>query len=169
MKPVVVSVSARSGTGKTTLLVKLIGELKTRGYRVGTVKHDGHGFSVDKKGKDSWRFTEAGSDTVLITSRDKIAMIRQNPLGQEPPLEETIARYFQDVDIVFTEGFKQNAFAKIEVHRRACGDPLLYRGDHHDPRLIAVASDAALPLDVPVFDLNDAVGLCDLIEARFLR
>lgn len=168
MKPAVVSVAAKSGTGKTTLVVKLISELKRRGYRIGAVKHDGHGFSMDKEGKDSWRFTEAGSDITMVTSRDKIAMIRQNPDRQEPPLDETIARYFGDVDIVITEGFKKNTLPKIEVHRRECRSQLLYRGENHDPALLAVASDEPLDLDVPVFDLNDAHGLCDLIEAQLL-
>lgn len=169
MKPAVVSVAAKSGTGKTTLLVKLIVELKKRGYRVGAVKHDGHGFSMDREGKDSWRFTQAGSDITMVTSRDQIAMIRQNPDHQEPPLEETISRYFGDVDIVLTEGFKTNPLPKIEVHRRQCRSQLLYRGEHNDPMLMAVASDEPLDLDVPVFDLNDVQGLCDLIENRFLR
>lgn len=168
MQPAVVSVAAKSGTGKTTLVVKLIRELKQRGYRVGAVKHDGHGFSMDKEGKDSWRFTEAGSDITMVTSRDKIAMIRQNPDRREPPLRETIARYFNDVDIVITEGFKKNDLPKIEVHRRECRSELLYRGENHDPNLLAVASDEPLDLDVPVFDLNDAGAICDLIEARLL-
>ncbi len=169
MKPAVVSIAAKSGTGKTTLLVKLIVELKKRGYRVGAVKHDGHGFSMDREGKDSWRFTQAGSDITMITSRDQIAMIRQNPDHQEPPLEETLSRYFADVDIVLTEGFKTNPLPKIEVHRRQCRSQLLYRGENNDPLLLAVASDEPLDLDVPVFDLNDVQGLCDLIEKRFLR
>ncbi len=168
MRPAVISVAAKSGTGKTTLVVKLIRELKKRGYRVGAVKHDGHGFSMDKEGKDSWRFTEAGSDITMVTSKDKIAMIRQNPDRQEPPLKETIAQYFDDVDIVITEGFKKNDLPKIEVHRRECRRELLYRGENHDPNLLAVASDEPLDLDVPVLDLNDACGICDLIESRFL-
>jgi molybdopterin-guanine dinucleotide biosynthesis protein MobB len=168
MQPAVVSVAAKSGTGKTTLVVKLIRELKQRGYRVGAVKHDGHGFSMDKEGKDSWRFTEAGSDITMVTSRDKIAMIRQNPNRREPPLRETIVRYFGDVDIVITEGFKKNDLPKIEVHRRACRSELLYRGETHDPNLLAVASDEPLNLDVPVFGLDDVGAICDLIETRFL-
>ena len=168
MNPAVVSVAAKSGTGKTTLVVKLISELKHRGYRVGAVKHDGHGFTMDKEGKDSWRFTEAGADITMVTSRDKIAMIRQNPDRQEPPLSETIARYFSDVDIVITEGFKKNDLPKIEVHRRECRSELLYRGEYHDPNLLAVASDEPLDLDVPVFDINDTQAICDLIEQRLL-
>jgi molybdopterin-guanine dinucleotide biosynthesis protein MobB len=169
MSPAIVSISAKSGTGKTTLVVKLIAELKQRGYRVGAIKHDTHNFSMDREGKDSWRFTEAGADTMMVTSSEKLAIIKQNPERREPPVRESIERYFGDMDIVLTEGFKKNDFPKIEVHRRERSTRLLYRDDSYDPTLIAVASDSPLQIDVPVFDLNDAVSICDFIEKRFLR
>lgn len=168
MTPPVVSIVAKSGTGKTTLLEKLIAELKGRGYRVGAIKHDAHSFSIDHEGKDSWRLTQAGAETMLITSPAKVAMVKMNRADQEPDLAETIARYCSDLDIVLTEGFKRSTLPKIEVHRHECQQALLCRGEEFDPQLLAVASDTALHLDVPVFDLNDAVGLCDLIVARYL-
>ncbi|WP_321371616.1 molybdopterin-guanine dinucleotide biosynthesis protein B [uncultured Desulfuromusa sp.] len=168
MAPPVISVVAKSGTGKTTLLEKLITELKKRGYRVGAVKHDAHNFSIDHEGKDSWRLTQAGADTTLITSAGKIAMIKQIPPDREPELSATLADYTADVDIVLTEGFKRSTMPKIEVHRRRLSKKLLCRGEHHDPSLFAVASDGELDLDVPVYNINDAAGLCDLIVAKFL-
>lgn len=167
MTPPVVSIVAKSGTGKTTLLEKLIAELKSRGYRVGAVKHDAHSFSIDHEGKDSWRLTQAGADTMLITSPAKVAMVKMNG-GEEPSLPETVARYCGDLDIVLTEGFKRSSMPKIEVNRQERSRTLLCRGEEDDPQLFAVASDGVLELDVPVFDLNDAVGLCDLIVARYL-
>ena len=168
MTPPVVSIVAKSGTGKTTLLEKLIVELKRRGYRVGAVKHDAHSFSIDHEGKDSWRLTQAGADTMIITSPQQIAMVKRNR-GAEPLISETIAGYCHDVDIVLTEGFKRSTMPKIEVHRSARSPTLLCRGEEHDPTLIAVASDEPLTLDVPVLGINDAEGLCDLIVATFLR
>ena len=168
MKPPVVSIVAKSGTGKTTLLEKLIGELKRRGYRVGAVKHDANKFDIDREGKDSWRLTQAGADTMLITSPAKVALVKQNRDGVEPSLAEAIAAYCGDVDIVLTEGFKKSSMPKIEVHRRERSERLLCRDEEHDPQLIAVASDSSLDIDVPVYDINDAIGLCDLIEQRFL-
>ncbi len=168
MTPPVVSIVAKSGTGKTTLLEKLIGELKRRGYRVGAVKHDAHKFDIDREGKDSWRLTQAGADTMLITSPAKVALVKQNRDGVEPSLAEAIAAYCGDVDIVLTEGFKKSSMPKIEVHRRERSERLLCRDEEHDPQLIAVASDSSLDIDVPVYDINDAIGLCDLIEQRFL-
>jgi molybdopterin-guanine dinucleotide biosynthesis protein MobB len=169
MTPPIVSIVAKSGTGKTTLLEKLIGELKRRGYRVGAVKHDAHKFDIDREGKDSWRLTQAGADTMLITSPAKVALVKQNRDGIEPPLTEAIAAYCGDLDIVLTEGFKKSSMPKIEVHRRDRSERLLCRDEEHDPQLIAVASDTALQLDVPVYDINDTVGLCDFIEQRFLK
>ncbi len=167
MTPPVVSIVAKSGTGKTTLLEKLISELKLRGYRVGAVKHDAHSFSIDHEGKDSWRLTNAGADTMLITSPEKVAMVKQNT-DTEPALTETIANYCGDLDIVLTEGFKRSSMPKIEVHRSERSEQLLCRGDEYDSNLFAVASDSSLDLDVPVYDINDAPGLCDLIAKRFL-
>lgn len=164
----VVSVVAKSGTGKTTLLEKLIAELTRRGLRVGAIKHDAHRFDIDREGKDSWRLTQAGAATMMITSPAKLAMVKQNPDQREPSLQETIETYFGDVDLVLTEGFKKSSMPKIEVHRRERSATLLCRGEEHDPSLVAVASDEPLSLDVPVFDINDAAGLCDLIAERFL-
>lgn len=168
MGPPLVSFVANSGTGKTTLLEKLIAELKARGFRVGAIKHDAHRFNIDHPGKDSWRLTQAGADTTLITSSEQIALMKKILPQEEPSLNETVARYCSDLDIVLTEGFKRTSVPKIEVHRKELNQPLLCRGEFHDLDLIAVASDCPLELDVPVFDINDGRGLCDLIVQRFL-
>ena len=168
MKTPVISIVAKSGTGKTTLLEKLIAEMKRRGYKVGAIKHDAHSFNIDREGKDSWRLTQAGADTMLITSPDKLAMVKQYQADQEPTLAETVTTYCDDVDLVLTEGFKHSTMPKIEVHRQERSEKLLCRGEEHDPTLIAVASDSLLEVDVPLFDINDAQGLCDLIVEQYL-
>lgn len=168
MSPPVVSIVAKSGTGKTALLEKLIAEMKQRGYRIGAIKHDAHSFDIDHEGKDSWRLTHAGADITLITSPEKLSMVKQYPKDHEPTLSETVASYCGDVDIVLTEGFKKSSMPKIEVHRRERSDKLICRDDEHDPMLIAVASDSPLKIDVPLYDINDAQGLCDLIVERYL-
>ncbi len=163
----VVSFVAKSGTGKTTLLEKVIVHLKERGYRLGVVKHDAHRFDIDHPGKDSYRLTAAGADTMLISSPEKLAMVKKH--AESPPIEELLATYFNDVDIVLTEGFKKSSMPKIEINRQERSATLLCRGEEHDPTLVAVASDAKLELDVPVLDLNDARGVADFIEERFLK
>ena len=157
---------ARSGTGKTTLLEKIVPLLKERGYRVGVIKHDAHRFDIDHPGKDSHRLTAAGADTMLIASSEKLALVKKH--AAVPSVEELLAAYFTDMDIVLTEGFTLGRLPKIELHRRELGRSLLCRGDADDPTLLAVASDESLELDVPVLDLNDAVLIADFIEERFL-
>jgi len=168
MTPPVISIVAQSGTGKTTLLEKLIVELKRRGYRVGAIKHDAHRFDIDREGKDSWRLTRAGADTMLITSPEKLAMVKQYSAEQEPSLAESVGAYCGDVDIVLTEGFKKSSMPKIEVHRRARSERLLCRYDAYDATLVAVASDSFLDIDVPLYDIDDVTGLCDFIVERYL-
>lgn len=163
----VVSFVAKSGTGKTTLLEKVIAQLKERGYRLGVIKHDAHRFDIDHPGKDSYRLTAAGADTMLISSPEKLAMVKKHAAA--PSLEQLLATYFNDVDLVITEGFKNSSMPKIEINRQERSTTLLCRGEEHDPTLVAVASDAKLELDVPVLDLNDAEAVADFVEKRFLK
>jgi len=163
----VVSFVAKSGTGKTTLLEKVIVHLKERGYQVGVIKHDAHRFDIDHPGKDSHRLTAAGADTMLISSPEKLAIVKKH--AASPPIEELLATYFNDVDIVLTEGFKKSSMPKIEINRQERSTTLLCRGEEHDPTLVAVASDAKLELDVPVLDLNDPRAVADFIEEKFLK
>ncbi len=158
---------ARSGTGKTTLLEKLIAELKRRGWRVGAIKHDAHRFDIDHPGKDSYRLAAAGADTTLITSPEKLALVRKH--AAPPCVEEIVAAYFADVDIVLTEGFRRSTLPRIEVHRKARGGDFSRGAGGSDPLLIAVASDEELDLDIPVFRLDDASGIADFLEATFLH
>ncbi len=162
----VVCFVAKSGTGKTTLLEKVITELKGRGYRVGVIKHDAHRFDIDHPGKDSHRLTAAGADTMLVSSPEKLALVRLH--AEAPPIEELIAIYFSDVDVVLTEGFKKSTLPKIEVHRRERSATLICRGEEHDPALIAVASDEPLELDVPVLDLNNPARVADFVETQVI-
>ena len=133
---------------------------------MGVIKHDAHRFDIDHPGKDSHRLTAAGADTMLISSPEKLALVKKH--AASPPIDDLIATYFGDVDIVLTEGFKKSDLPKIEVHRKERSATLLCRGEENDPSLIAVASDEPLELDVPVFDINDAAGIAGFIEEKFL-
>lgn len=162
-----VSFVAKSGTGKTTLLEKVIVELKSRGFRVGVIKHDAHHFDIDHPGKDSHRLTQAGADTMLISSPEKLAVIKKH--DNAPPIEELIATYFSDVDVILTEGFKKSGLLKIEVHRQERSGTLICRGEAHDPSLVAVATDEPLDLDVPLLDLNNPVQVADFVVKHFIH
>ncbi|HWJ04134.1 MAG TPA: molybdopterin-guanine dinucleotide biosynthesis protein B [Verrucomicrobiae bacterium] len=158
----VISVVGKSDVGKTTLLEKLIRELKSRGYKVATVKHDVHGFDIDVPGKDTWRHAQAGSDVVVISSPAKLAMISRTE--EELSLDEVCARV-TGVDLIITEGYKRANKPKIEVFRRGVYDELLCAPEE----LIALATDVEFDLGVPCYGLDDAAGLVDRIESLFLH
>ena len=158
----VLSIVGKSDAGKTTLLEILIRELKARGYRVATVKHDAHSFEIDHPGKDTWRHAQAGSDHVVIASPNRIAHIQR--LERELTLAEIVAT-ITDADIVLTEGYKRGPAPKIEVSRAEKGPELLCSREE----LVALAADQPFDMDVPQFGLDDAAGLVNLIEQRFLK
>jgi len=158
----IVSIVGKKHSGKTTLVVKLVAELKRRGWRVATAKHDAHSFEIDHEGKDSWRHAQAGADAVLISSPAKLALIKKT--DSELPLDALAQRYLDDVDIILTDGFLRQGKPAIEVVRHALGVDLICPRE----QLFAIATDARLDLDKPQFDLNDAAGLADAIEHRFL-
>lgn len=158
----VVSIVGRSNVGKTTFLEKLIRELKRRGYRVGTVKHYEHDFDIDVPGKDSWRHAQAGSDVTVISSPQKLAFVRR--LDAELPLDEIVS-LMPLVDIVLTEGYKQEHKPKIEVWRGATPQELLSAPDE----LIALVTEQPCEgISVPQFGYDDAAGVADLLERKYL-
>lgn len=164
MLPIVSFVGA-SDSGKTTFLEKFIPELARRGYRIGTIKHDAHGFEMDKEGKDTWRHRKAGAHTIAISSPLQVATIRRT--DAEMDLEELAGRFFWLEDILITEGFKRLHFPKIEIFRSAVeAAPICGKSDN----LIAVVTDDPLELDgVPVFGFDDVSGLADFVENRYLK
>jgi len=163
-----VAIVAWSGTGKTTLIESLIALATADGIAVGAVKHDAHRFEIDQPGKDSHRFTAAGSAATLLASDDKLAFVRRHT--DCPPVEELIQRYLGDLELVLVEGWRHSALPRIEVHRPELGRPLICRAPgQHDPHLIAVASNGALDVDVPVLDLDDPAAVFAFLRERILQ
>jgi len=158
--PVISIVGGKSNSGKTTLLEKIIREAKRRGWRVAILKHDVHGFEMDQPGKDTWRHAQAGADVVAISSPHKIAILEK--VADEQPLDEVLAR-IQGVDVIFTEGYKHGDKPKIEVFRSAVHQELFSKPEE----LLAIVSDVSFDNGVPCFGLDDASGICDLIEETF--
>jgi molybdopterin-guanine dinucleotide biosynthesis protein B len=146
------------------LIEKLIPELRQRGYRVATIKHNIHGFDIDHEGKDSWRHKKAGARLTVIASPHRIAVIED--VSKDYELSELRDRYIQDVDIILSEGFKGNPHPKIEVIRSGIKhDPLCSREDN----LMAIVSDEPVDRGVPCLDINDIRGVANLIEDKFPR
>lgn len=162
--PPILCIVGKSNSGKTTLIEKLVAELKNRGWKIGTVKHDVHGFDIDIPGKDSWRHRAAGADMVIISSPQKLALIKS--VARDLTLDELVQQYFSDVDLVITEGYKKESKPKIEIHRQSISSQLLCGpGDN----LRAVASDTRWEAGVPCFDLNDYKTIADFVEGTFMK
>lgn len=160
----VVSIVGRSGTGKTVLIERLIREFKRRGYRLVTVKHVPDGFDVDQPGKNSWRFARAGSDAVVLSSPERVALIKNT--DHDPDVEEILRLAGPDFDLMLIEGFKRGSAPKIEVHRRELGDELLCSVES----LRAVVTDGVLEgCDLPRLPLGDEAAVADFIEENFIR
>jgi len=160
--PPVVAIVGKSKSGKTTLIEKLISELKSRDYRVGTVKHAPLEVDVDKPGKDSWRHIRAGSEATAIVASDKIVLIK--PVTHTVGLDEIVRFFGEDYDIILAEGFKQSGTPKIEVHRKEVGPPL-----SSVRKLTAIATDEPLETKTRQFSLQDITGLADLLENGFIK
>ncbi|MEF3254059.1 MAG: molybdopterin-guanine dinucleotide biosynthesis protein B [Deferribacterales bacterium] len=173
----IVSFVGSSGSGKTTLIEKIVKTLSFKGYRIGCIKHDAHRFEIDKPGKDSFRFKEAGAEIVSISSSEKIALIKSH-LDKEMDILEIIIKYFSDVDFVITEGYKRSTLPKIEILRKENGnEPVMF----DSPYLIGVVSNHPKNYIIEklsyynndnflrkynenIFDLNDTEKIVSMLE-----
>ena len=145
--------------GKTGLMERLVTEITGRGISVSTVKHAHHTFDVDHPGKDSHRHRVAGAREVLLSSRNRVALMQELRDEEEPSLAALLTR-LSPVDLVLIEGYKRDDHPKVEAHRTETGSPLIAPDD---PTIRAVASDVELILDRPVFDLDDTKAIADFI------
>ncbi|MFT8316081.1 MAG: molybdopterin-guanine dinucleotide biosynthesis protein B [Clostridium sp.] len=167
-KKVISIISAKSDMGKTTLIEGLIRIFKSKGYRLGVLKYDVKKFEIDKEGKDSYRFTEAGADTMIIASAKKLAMIER--FKEEESIESVIDR-FKSMDLIIIEGFKSNGYPQIEVHRKGREAELLINSSEFDSsNIIAVATDERLEdIKLPQLDLNDVEKVACFIEENVIK
>ncbi len=159
----VIGLIAYSGTGKTTLLIKLLPILRQRGFRVGVIKHAHHDFEIDTPGKDSYELRKAGANEMLLASSKRWALMVDSDSPDEPDLREMLNRLDQaGLDLVLVEGFKHEGIPKIELHRPSIGKPMLFTEDED---VIAVATDGDLSqeIELPVLDLNDTPGIAEFI------
>ena len=160
--PPIVSIVGRSKSGKTTLIEKLIVELKSRGYHVATAKHTHRNMTLPESDKDSDRHLKAGSETSLIVDPHGLMMIR--PLQKELNLAQIAQIFGEDYDLILTEGYKQDDAPKIEVHRKDNAPPLT-----DVKKLFAVVTDEPLDTKVRQFALDDIKPIADLLETGFIK
>ncbi len=161
MKPMrIIGLAGWSGSGKTTLIKKAIPCLIERGLQVSTLKHAHHGFDLDQPGKDSFFHRAAGATEVIVSSAKRFAILHELREEAEWDLPALVGK-MSPVDLVLVEGYKRDAFPKLEIHRAANGKSLIHP---EDPHIVAIASDVPLPqARVPVVDLDDIERIADLL------
>jgi len=153
-QPPVLGFAAYSGTGKTTLISKVIPLLQAGGMRVAVIKHAHHTFEIDHPGKDSYELRKAGAAQMLVASRNRWALVVDEEQDEDPRLDQLIPRLDTDsIDLILVEGFKHSSIPKIEIYRQSCRRPLQCL---KDASIVAVAADSEQPSNVviPWLDLN---------------
>jgi len=165
----IVSIVGRSESGKTLLMEQLIAEFKRRGYKIAALKHSHCGaIEVDQPGKDTWKFAQAGSDAVCISSPRKLAFIKKS--DHDLRIDEVLPIIGPEFDLVLVEGFKKSKLPKIEVHREELGNDLLCSPGE----LLAIVTDGSLdtPLadsyKLPILSWADTAAIADFIEKNFV-
>jgi molybdopterin-guanine dinucleotide biosynthesis adapter protein len=154
-----------SGAGKTTLIENLVPRLVGRGLTVSLIKHAHHGFDIDRPGKDSYRHRAAGCTEVLLTSDERWVLMHELRDSPELQLNDEF-ELLSPCDVILVEGYKDAPIPKLEVHRSANGQPLLFPGDRH---IVALASDTVVDTALPQFDINDYEGVANFVMAFVAR
>jgi molybdopterin-guanine dinucleotide biosynthesis adapter protein len=159
--PILLIVAGKSGSGKTTILERLIPELKNKGIRVGTIKHHHGEFNMDIPGKDSWRHKMAGAEKTIISSPNRIGIVMDTDHDHTP---EELLPFLSGMDIALVEGFKGEDLPKLEIFRKEIHEkPLCLQ----DENLIAMITDEGLDLNVPRFGLDEMKEVADFIAGYF--
>ena len=157
---------AYSGTGKTTLLVKLLPLLKLQGLKIAMIKHAHHDFDIDKPGKDSYELRKAGADQMLIASDKRMALMTE--CNGEQSLESLVDRLdLDEIDLVLVEGYRHVSFPKIELHRPSLGKDLIFPTEDN---VIAVAADEIIETgSLPLLEINNVEEIAGFINRWLLK
>jgi len=165
----VVGFVAYSGTGKTTLLKKIISTLnKTRSLKIGVLKHAHHNFDIDIPGKDSYELRHAGATQMLVASKNRWALVTETTAESEEPNLSTLLNQLnhKELDLILVEGFKHEKYDKIELHRPSLGKPVLYPDDNS---IIAIITDEPQNLNtkLPILDFDNIKLIIDFIINKY--
>lgn len=158
-----IAIIGQSGSGKTTVIEKLIAYFSAKGLTVGAIKHTHQDFDIDPHGKDSHRFTNAGAPIVAITNDDSMAIIAKN-LNQLTP-QQAAPSLFESCDLIIIEGNKKGNYKKIEVIGTNNEIPLFQMGIDN---IIALVTDKKFTTHLPIFSRNDIAGIAHFIETFFM-
>lgn len=163
--------AAFSGTGKTTLLRKIIPLLSDKGIALGMVKHSHHDIDIDHPGKDSYELRKAGTQQMVLASPMRTSLIIEHPEQHDSDLQKALGLLqTETLDLVLVEGFKDESFSKIELHREAMNKPFLYPDD---PNIIAIALENNSTLKnadhLTQLDLNQPQEIANFIESQMIK
>lgn len=159
----VLGFAAYSGTGKTALLKQLIPILKDKGLRIGIIKHSHHDVELDTPGKDSYELRKAGACQTLLAGPHRWNLVTETPSQAEASFNEILGQLdHQQLDLILVEGFRDEAIAKIELHRQDLNKPFFYPADHN---IIALATDdpESITTELTVLDLNNPALIAEFI------
>tara|TARA_Y100001936_G_scaffold76196_1_gene74683 strand:+ start:1493 stop:2011 length:519 start_codon:yes stop_codon:yes gene_type:complete len=159
----IIGFAAFSGTGKTTLIKKIVSILSKKKYTVSVIKHAHHNFDLDQPGKDSYEIRKSGAENILISSEKRWALIHENKNNQELSLEDLLNILGNiDSDIILVEGFKKENFPKIELYREEIGKDILF---YNDKNIVAFATDVDINIEqnIEKLDINDPQQIVDYI------
>lgn len=171
--PPAVCIVGRKNSGKTTLAVAVLAELRRRGLRVASIKHGHHDFETDQPGRDSWRhFHEGEAEATIMAGTGKIALTMR--MDGDPDPRALVRDFFsgRGYDGVLIEGWKHGPFPRVEVFRRAVHDRPIHDPAAPDPLLLAFVADEGLETDLPVIMMDAEAGdhvrrVADEVEAVF--
>ncbi|WP_343345890.1 molybdopterin-guanine dinucleotide biosynthesis protein B [Terrisporobacter petrolearius] len=157
-RPFLMAISGCKNSGKTTLITKLIPKFCEKGYKVATIKHDGHDFHGDVVGTDTYKHKDAGAYGTAIFSKNKFMVIKE-----EKFIDETyFIKLFPEADIIFLEGFKASDYPKLEIVRKGNSN----RPICNEKNLIGILSDiSVIEGNYNIIDLNNI----DLIVEKILN
>lgn len=153
--------TATSGTGKTTLMEGVINRLSQSGLRIAAIKHGHHPADPDIPGKDTYRFRQAGAETVMFASKERWFMIQELQKREEPNLAEQIER-LSGHDLILVEGYKNDDHPKIVLHRTAVSDANFYKSLIN---VVAIATDdPRLDCELPLLPISNPDQVAEFIK-----
>ena len=179
--PPIIGFAAWSGTGKTTLLEKIIPIFRQNGFKVGVIKHAHHDFDIDHEGKDSYKLRKAGATDTIVASGKRWALIHENQTGKstsaetDPDLWALVGEIAtHPLDIILVEGFKHESIPRIELFRNkqlhddlaSDKNTLMYPDDKE---IIAIATDSndKISHSIRQLDINNPNEIVQFIQHYF--
>lgn len=160
--PILIAISGVKNSGKTSLIEKLIPRLLDEGYKVATIKHDGHDFEADVENRDSYRHKEAGAFGTAIFSNEKFMIIKE----QKYISEKELISLFPEADLILLEGFKSSNYPKIEIVRRGVSEEIICKKE----TLIAVVTDLDIKEEgIKVININDINEITEALNNYIRR